>query len=583
MTKRLFVSIALMAFISNTYAYKQADVSRIAPPNGEVAMLRGYDSSNGSLTNVCLEPVKKSRVISEADNPPGNSWFEYVTSTESMMEEKAVDVAVEVKVNFGIGSAKASTDISHYEKRSGSISSGAMWAYYSDVEAPEFSNPAAKYQLTAEAKTKLKRAVKRGKPSLFREFCGDRVVIGLQSGRYAEGILTNRAESSESEREKQVKVAAAIHYMGSSGKAKVEVNGKKYGKKSLSSLKIDFRTSGDVEMQGATDIESFRNAFMQFQNEKRKDTRDLMYMYVIDYHDLVAETEFDFGLSRKQLRKVRTIMRGISTIERAYNTARIDARIRSQKGGASAFKVKYAGFDIPASSGGGKEGIIRTRDALKREMAYLRLKIKDAKGCLKPVTKAQPWSNQCQNLYEHFIKFKTLKNQTKLRSFLKNAYASKAVCGNGYPLSTPAGKRLCRKCDVAKEPKFLNANEGRCGYLVEAKPATGSKRLWLHDLIIRKNKSGGEAGVLTQVLTYPDRCKRKGKGCGKPRANQLCKKSGLGKATDFEIWGMGSNSALHSTRFLTEYGNGKRCKSNAGGFSVNRCRTFKYIDCKNNG
>ncbi len=162
---------------------------------------------------------------------------------------------------------------------------------------------------------------------------------------------------------------------------------------------------------------------------------------------------------------------------------------------------------------------------------------------------------------------------------MKSAYNSKQTCKFGYPTTKPDGTRLCRKCDLAKEPVFLKNREGKCGYMVENKAEGGVKRLWAHDLKIRESKPGSEAGMFTQLLTYPDKCNRKNKGCGKKAADRICKDKGFTKAKGFEIWDRKPRNPLHSEFFVTEYVTGNQCKANSDGFTPTVCRTFQYIDC----
>jgi hypothetical protein len=511
------------------------------------------------------------------DNEAGNSRFEYITSFEEVMKEKKVDVSVDVKVRFGLGKAQASTDLSFYQKRNSEVSSGAMWAYYSDNEAPEYSNPSATYQLTDDAKALFKKALKRGKPSLFSEFCGDEVVIGFKNGRYIEGFLSTSSMKSMSESEKQIRVDAAGSYMGSSGSAKVEVNGREFSRQEMNSLRIEMRTSGDAQVPNAVNLKSFRTAFRDFPKQPKGSTRDLINVFVIDYKDLIAASEFDFGLKGTQLRKVRTILNGLSTLERAVNAAAIDVRIRQQKNGSKVITAKY-GFGSASTKYGGKQTLTHTRDLFKRELAFVKAILRTNQGCLRPITKKRVWSKECQNLFERFNAFKPI-NSSRFKQFMKTAYSSKELCSAGPAITAPSGKRICRQCTVAREPKFLKQGNGQCGYITQAKPKHDSKRLWAHDLKIRDDKSSGEAGMFTQKLTYPDWCKRKGMGCGQVRAKQLCKLKGYANVDRFVIWDWSPKISIHRSRFLTEYADGKRCSNNQDSFAKSRCRTFKFIDC----
>ncbi len=570
------------AYLTTAHAYKQNDVREIAPPAGKVMMLRGYNSTDGALANVCLKPVKKSRVKSSVDNEAGNSRLEYITSFEEVMKEKKVDVSVDVKVRFGLGKAQASTDLSFYEKRNSEASSGAMWAYYSDNEAPEFSNPSAKYELTEDAKALYKKAIKRGRPSLFADYCGDEAVIGFKNGRYIEGFLSSSSMKSMSESEKQVRVEAAASYMGSSGSAKVNVNGRKFSRKEMSNLRIEMRTSGDSKVANGVNLKSFRNAFRDFPKQAKKDTRDLINVFVIDYKDLIAESEFDFGLKGSQLRKVKTILNGLSTLERAVNTAKIDTRILRQKNASKVISVKY-GIGSSSIKIGGAKTSTATLDHFRRELTYVKAILRANKGCLRRVTKAKKWPQECQNLYERFSAFKPIA-PNRFKQFMKTAYLSKGVCKTGHSITTPSGKRICRKCSVAKEPIFLNQRNGQCGYIVDVKARGNGKRLWAHDLILKKDKTKGEAGVFSQKLSYPDWCKCKGAGCGQVKARQLCKRKGFNDVERFKIWDWNPKNSIHQSPFFTEYGKGKRCSNDKNSFSKNSCRTFKYIDClKENG
>lgn len=564
-------------YLAAAHAYKQSDVREIAPPAGQVFMLRGYSSNDGSLANVCLKQVKESRVKFSVDNEAGNSRFEYITSFEEVMKEKKVDVSVDVKVRFGFGSAKASTDLSFYEKRNSQASSGSMWAYYSDNEAPEYSDPSANYQLTDEAKVLLKKALKRGKPSLFSEFCGDEVVIGFKNGRYIEGFLSSSEMKSTSESEKQIRVAAAVSYMGSSGSAKVNVNGREFSHKEMNNLRIEMRTSGDAQVPNAVNLKSFRKVFRDFPKQPQKSTSDLINVFVIDYKDLVAASEFDFGLKRNQLRKVRTILNGLSTLERAVNTTTIDARILKQKNGAQVIKAKYGAVSANAKLGG-KKTPTHSRDLFMRELAVVKAILRVNNGCLRPITKKRAWPKECQNLYERFNSFKPI-NAARFKQFMKAAYSSKEHCLAGYAITAPSGNKICRPCSVAREPKFLNQANGQCGYIAQAKPKKGSTRLWAHELKINDDKPGSEAGMFKQKLTYPDRCKRPGEGCGQARAKQLCKLKGYAKVDRFKVWDWSPKNPIHHSKFFTEYANGKRCSTNKDSFANTRCRTFKYIDC----
>lgn len=575
---QIILVLLTCCYINSASAYKQSDVREIAPPPGKVSMLRGYSSNTGSLANVCLLNVKESRVKSSVDNEAGNSRFEYITSFEEVMKQKKVDVSVEAKMRFGFGKAQASTDLAFYEKRNSQASSGAMWAYYSDNEAPEFSDPGAKYQLTSDAKALLKKALRRGKPSLFSEFCGDEVVVGYKNGRYIEGFLSTSEMSSMSESEKQIRVEAAVSYMGSSGNAKVEVDGRKFSHREMSNLNIEMRTSGDSKVRNGESLSSFRNAFRDFPTQPKNTTRDLINVYVIDYKDLVAKSEFNLGLKGAQLRKVRAIINGLSTIERALNSAKIDLRIAKQSRGAQVLRAKYGSIASNTQVGGIRTVPKLTLNHLQRELAILKGFLRSNGGCLKPITKKRPWPKECQNLFERFNAFKPL-TAFKFKEYMKTAYRSEVNCRAGYPITAPSGKRSCQQCGVAKEPKFLNQSNGQCGYVVNTKAEPGVKRLWAHELKIHDDKMGGEAGIFIEKLSYPDQCKRNGKGCGKARAEQLCKKNGHGKATGFEVWDWRPNNPIHKSKFFTEYANGKRCSSNKDSFTKNNCRTFKYIDC----
>lgn len=540
-------------------AYQQIDVEQVAPPSGEVAMLRGYNSRTGALTNVCLKPVPNLKGHAEAVNPDGTQSFEYINTVAEMMEAAKLDVAAKLKVSVGLGSGSASVNVSRYKKMESSVSTGAMWAHYEDMEAPVFANPAAKYQLTDEAKKVLEHANKLGKPQKFENFCGDMVVIGLQSGRYAEGVVTNRSESNQTEQEKHLKVAAAISYMRSKASVSVETNDSSSSMQSTETMQIDFRTSGDVEMQGISGIGSFKRAFRKFQKQPREDSRSLKYMFIIAMPDLVGKEQFSMGLSSKRLRKVNTILRGLSVIQGALRTAKIDV---------GRYGIKKTNAPKPNA--------LRN---LRKEHQYLKAKFKRSGGCM------NKWSKECQNLYERFQRYKYpadfKQRESAAKRFIKTAYASKTYCASGYPVSTPTGKRLCKRCDIAKEPKFIKGQEGRCNYITLNQPAKNSTRLWAHDLKIQESKQSGEAGMYTQVLTYPDKCKSKGKECGQKAANRLCKSKNFGKATAFKIWDWPGSNPLHKERFYTQYANGKKCSANKNGFTPNRCRTFKYIDCKN--
>ena len=223
-----------------------------------------------------------------------------------------------------------------------------------------------------------------------------------------------------------------------------------------------------------------------------------------------------------------------------------------------------------------KNKISLAHKAFSTEYQYLISKLRASDVCIKK------WDRPCENIYSKVNNYPDPDANNWLNPFLQAAYRSSDACASGFPVSTPTGRRLCKKCSLAKEPLFIKGKEASCGYLVENKPTKKVKRLWAHDLKISSAKGGSDSGKVQREL-YPDFCKGKGKGCGKAAATRICKSKGLGAAKKFEKWGLHPRHPVHFNVYATQYANGKTCRVNKNSFEPSKCRTFKYIDCKKVG
>lgn len=542
----------LVAFIwsSSANAYKADEARKIAAPvDTAIAMLLGYNSRTGNYAEQCLKSVSQRRT---GQSPPADANFKMVSSMNEFTRDRSFDLAVAMKANFAITSVSGSVDTSFEEKMRKKVESKAAYARFSDLAAPVFVAPNAKFELNQRGEEALAAAAK-GRVQRFERECGDSVIIGFQKGRYFTGVGTLSNISSFKSREQDTKVKLAARYMAVKMSASVQMGEQETEDAEELSIEIDYSMSGDTRVKGATNFRQLRRAFRQFQARPLSETQTYQYVYVIPIKDLVSTADFDFGLSPQQARKVQTIINGLGVLASAKNVARIEKRKGS--GGPNKDQRKVS----------------RAYKALNTEFGYLVGQLRKAKFCLRGVNKP------CRNMYERFINYPDSEKRGWLKPFINNAYASTEACNWGYPVSTPTGRRLCKQCSLGREPTFINGKEGACSYIAKAKPGKKNKRLWAHELKISSAKGGSDSGSALDV--YPDFCVAKNTGCGQKAANKLCQQRGLGKAKKFKKWDWRPNNPIHSNRFITHYGNGKKCSVKKDSFSGGKCRTFKYIDC----
>lgn len=313
-------TILVCAIPGAALAYHSKDVERVAaPPGVGLKLLRGYNSRTGQLTDHCVSSSSSKR--ERGAGQPGVREFKLIHSVHEILTERDLSIAAELSVGFGIGGASLSVEQSFFKKSSSSVENGAAYAYFLDYSAPVFADSAAKYQLTDDAAALFQRTA-RDQSKHFERSCGDAVVIGFQSARSFQGIATlaKSATSSEEARETNVKLAA--RYMIATLNGTVQQMGKERTAAESLEIKVHYIASGDAELHGATNLEQFARAYRQFEAANVAQTTDVVYIYVIPYSKLLDRSEFDLGIPKQRMQRVRTIINGIQRIELARAAAR---------------------------------------------------------------------------------------------------------------------------------------------------------------------------------------------------------------------------------------------------------------------
>lgn len=544
-------TILVCAIPGAALAYHSKDVERVAaPPGVGLKLLRGYNSRTGQLTDHCVSSSSSKR--ERGAGQPGVREFKLIHSVHEILTERDLSIAAELSVGFGIGGASLSVEQSFFKKSSSSVENGAAYAYFLDYSAPVFADSAAKYQLTDDAAALFQRTA-RDQSKHFERSCGDAVVIGFQSARSFQGIATlaKSATSSEEARETNVKLAA--RYMIATLNGTVQQMGKERTAAESLEIKVHYIASGDAELHGATNLEQFARAYRQFEAANVAQTTDVVYIYVIPYSKLLDRSEFDLGIPKQRMQRVRTIINGIQRIELARAAARSEA--------------------AEATSEGARERARTAQRFLTRELKILKEAFRRADGCI------DEFSSDCENLYARLDRGPNVRNRAQLKEFAKTAIASAKECRTGYPVTRPNGLAVCAQCDAGKEPVFTNGNDGACRYLARAPKAPGVTRLFMGDLK-QSRRTQLEAGVVGTIAIYPNfEARNCDKDCRSKAADAVCKSHSRGVSTGFEVWNPLVDDLAEQPRHFF-YPNGDMCRpSGPGAFEAVRCKTFKYVDC----
>jgi hypothetical protein len=413
-----------------------------------------------------------------------------------------------------------------------------------------FADSGANYRLTEQAAETYARSV-RGASNAFAKNCGDAVMIGSQEARSFQGIATLAKSASHSEESQSTNVEVAARYMVAELRGSVNKGGKTEQNAESLNVNVQYITSGDAKLKGATNLKQFARAFREFQDAKK--TTDVIYIYVIPYEKLLDRSDFDLGIPKERMRRVRTIMRGIQRIELARNAASVEAS--------------------EAKSESARRNAAQSRLFLTRELKMLKASFRKENACLDKSTPA------CEEMDQRLAHVPDLSRRGALEDFVRTAIASAKSCPSGYPFSRPNGIAVCAQCRAGEEPVFRNGHEGACGYIAEAPAPEGARRLFLKDLR-KERRAQLEAGVWGTVASYPNfEAKGCDKNCRLKAANEVCEVRGLGPALRFEVWDpIADDLAGQPSDFF--YPNGDRCiPSRASAFEPVRCKTFKLVDC----
>ena len=527
--------------------YHQKDVSRVlAPSEGGIAILRGYDSRSGNLAETCIK--NKDLKTEFGQGKPLKSHFEFVRSIEEISREKDWGISSKLAYNGIMASASVDAEVNFYKKNASKISSGAVIATSYDSEQPKFASSSKNYQLTGDAEQLLKK----GKFSAFRKKCGDALVIGTLRARSFHAIGTMAFSNKLSQEEKDFKVKLAGRYIAS--KMSIEADGefKKLSSEERKQVTIDYMVSGDPIMPGAVSLKQLGKLFRNFSSLSKNQTFDFAHIYTIPYDKLVNFEKIDFGIPKGQLKKVNRIIDAIYLIARARNTA--IARYRMSK--KSSYGKQHQKVKLKLA-----------HEFLQKEHSRLLRVLKNEKGCL------NEFSKKCQNLYQRFSNFPKPKNRSKIDQFVNNATDYGKPC-QSFAVSKPNGMPMCVTCKDAREPIFLKQQNGQCRYLINKDKPKKGKRLFAKDLKKIKQHSI-EAGIMTSIAIYPNYCNKPGIGCRDKAAERICKSRGFKKSTGYGLWKKVYQPK--SERFT--YADGSMCQLETNSFTPIKCFTFSYIDC----
>ncbi|MEL7221749.1 MAG: hypothetical protein AAGJ93_10545 [Bacteroidota bacterium] len=534
----LFLTIGLS---QPCFAYLQSDMEKLAPPVGGFAFLKGYNSINGTYSDVCLRPVNASET---GVDPTGIFNYEYVRSASQAASFRDFDISASLAINGIVAGGSVSTEVNYFRENRSTMENGAVSVYYYDAIAPQFVSASGSFILNEKGISALQRAERKGDFREFRKTCGDYVVVGKQEARYMYGNLFFENSTSYSNTEVDTKVDVAARYLMSSLEASFKNSTGDESYEEDERLKITFATSGNIQAPSPVGVESFASAAAAFSNEPVEDTKTLSNIFVVPYEKLLSDNQFYADIPERQRQKIKTIINGISLIELARNEARYMQRRESN----SVEKAK----------------LNDTRERLYRQLVHTRKILSQENGCRKDFNRA------CKNLFAQFQNYPENLNQSGLQRFISAAKRTNGKCAKGYVITRPDGRQTCQPCDMGKQPNFQKNNEGKCLYMPETRPSKSDKRLFMDDM--RTQQTSSEL----ILINYPDICKRKGKACGKKAADQICFDNRLGHSTSFKVW----KPTLRSYIPKTVYRNGSACFTDSGSFNPNQCRAFHYIDCK---
>lgn len=533
-------------------AYVTGDAIKIAAPiNQNIEMLIGYDSKTGKYKESCLQAVAGR---SQGKSPDSDSVFRLANSMHDITRERNLAVNVALDLNFGIGAGSAEVDTRFEKKVRNKVEKTAAFAMFRDLGPTVYVEPTATFALN-ETGEQAYTAVAKGNFKKFKRTCGDSVLVGFQKGRVFKGVGSLARSESFSDAKRDIKTKLAARYMLHKMSASVELNEREIEQASKLNIEIDYSASGDALLDGATDIQQLKQVFRKFSKLPKKQTSTYQYVFYMPYSELLSQSALDFGLNRKEWRKLNTILDGVFAIQAAkFSVARM---VRASKKGDKKKRLKA------------------TKARFSKELRHLSRTLRSNKGCIGRNSVA------CKNLGERFSsnKYPNANKRQQINAFVERSVnSSNDVCAVGYPISKPNGQSLCQRCPFAKQPVFLQGKNGACAYLAKPKAKQNVKRLWAKDLKTTK-KVQQEAGVNTTVAQYPNYCNKANKKCGKATAAKICQAQGLGALVDHRVWRPGGLKVADN-RPRTIYPDGSRCQAKPDDFEQVKCLSYQYIDCE---
>jgi len=534
------------------YAYKQGDLVRLTAPQGTpIKMFLGYNSNTGEFVEQCVGAAK-FRTIDGVD-PAGHANFKFVRSLHEVMSEQEYDVSVKLRVQGLVAGGEVAVDVSEYKKNQSQLEQGMVYGVFRDSVKPKFISPNAKFRFNEFGAGEYRAAIKKGRLKRFRQQCGDSVVVGLEKERSIKvsGGFSNSSSASQSERELNMKASA--NYLMSKFSANVSLSEADKNRAERKNIKLSYTTSGNARVKGATNLRQLKRVWREFSELPLKNTLTISRFYIVPYKQLLPASEFDLGLSRKELNKVEKIINGAMVIDHA----RVVAALNMRKANSANEKARFR----------------TTRDRLAKEFRQVSLWLKDKRGCIGKLGDGRV----CNNLAKRFANFGNVENRASMREFVKlAARGTRDVCAY-YPITGPSGRHQCKTCGLAKQPIFLNGRGGECGYLAKELKPDNAVRLWAKNLKTTRQVEV-EAGVVNTLAEYPNYCNKNNKKCGAGMAEKLCKAAGYGSRIGHQVWHPGGLGVL-GAKPRTVYPNGSRCKATPKGFDKKLCKTYVYIDC----
>ena len=519
--------------------YRQEEVRAFkVNPSQKAIVLEGFNMHKQTTMKKCVKPKTGKVKTKKVAGKPAVSRFDYVHTVQEAYEREGIDVAVQASVSYGI--AGASVDVRHegFQEASNSSTNGSIHGYYENEHEVKWVT--SDLVLTPEAQALHDKAMITGNWKKFEKQCGQGVIIATQHGDFFSVMASLRMSNSMSASEKKTAVKAGVE-IAKMVKANVSVSKLKKEMKKLGSTEVNVHAtwSGKPKLKNPKSLESARQAFHEFPT--KKNITDMIGFRVVPYKEAVSgfgTLDGHDALSPKRRKKVTTILNGLAYYERAIS----ETDLSSDKFAKTA------------------------RAYLKQDYKRARKAFKNQKGCLRG-----EWSLVCEDLRAKFAPFGK-PTGSKVKKMVSKMLGQGKTCAKYTPemaVLNPKGYMTCLKCSMGKYPVFANGKNGKCGRL-DPKKAKGSVRLGLGDLDDPK-KISYEAGVYGTDYRRPDICKSPGKGCNKPRADQLCKERGFAGSTYFDV--------IKTPE--TRYANGKKCiqsKENTKPVP-NKCRTPVVLDC----